>query len=400
MLDSADHPPPPNRPHPPRILLYLDDGLQCGGAEKVAQQLLTRWNELGWEVHLAARHPPEDSFYSVPSGTRCWSLYRPTDTAAPTRRKPSAGRTKLPFMPWPTVRTAVRLLHEARLLRKVLIQANPDILISFLTPGNIKALIASRGLQGRVLISERNDTRHYRYDWIWQVLRRLLYRHADLVTANLVASVDDMKRYVPEERLRFVPNPIDLQPKDRRARPQDSRRILLVGRLVDYKQQDLAIHAFSALAGNFPDWEMDIVGDGPERERLQELAEGLGLSGKIQFHGRQESVSQYYRSAAVFVQPSRVEGTPNALLEAMSHGLPCIVSAQIEACAELIDHEKAAMRFSGAHEELANALEKLMVAPENRRSLGMRASKALAGSTYAVAQQAWEKIALELIKAG
>lgn len=116
------------------------------------------------------------------------------------------------------------------------------------------------------------------------------------------------------------PAPIDIPDRVSLAPPVPAR-FLSVGRLIESKRIDIALRALQSLPNR--DWHFDIVGDGPERTRLAQLACELGLSKNTTFHGFQSS-DPFYRSASLCLFPSTLESTGLVLLESMSHGIPCI----------------------------------------------------------------------------
>ena len=111
---------------------------------------------------------------------------------------------------------------------------------------------------------------------------------------------------------------------------KDPRRcsLLFVGRLVPYKGADMALEALSRVPQDYASKvDLTIVGDGPEMGALQALSRDLGLSDRVRFTGwiPQEETSRYYLQADVFCFPSVREFGGAVALEAMAHGLPCIV---------------------------------------------------------------------------
>lgn len=100
--------------------------------------------------------------------------------------------------------------------------------------------------------------------------------------------------------------------------------IMFVGRLVKVKGVDILLRAFAQLGRS--DAVLVVVGDGPERQNLEKLALSLGISDRVIFTGWRDDASKLVSIADVFVLPSLSEGLPQALLEALAHGVPCIVS--------------------------------------------------------------------------
>ena len=115
-----------------------------------------------------------------------------------------------------------------------------------------------------------------------------------------------------------------LDHSSQRASAANFNVILAVGRLDQGKQFDHLIAAFAMVSDKHPDWHLVILGDGPERSRLEAQAESLGISARVSLPGRAGNMAQWYQRASFFVLSSRFEGMPNALLEALAHGCPAV----------------------------------------------------------------------------
>lgn len=366
-----------------RLAFYLDDGLVCGGAERVARALLRHWVDVGWEVHLISRRGPEADFYPQSQGIKRSALMGTTENKLPAR--PRTVPRRLPG------RSLLRFAFEALLLRRHLKAIAPDIAIAFLTPGNVKLLAAAAGLSCCVIISERIDIRAHRYTPLWRILRRLLYPRAHLVTANISATLDAMAHYVSGHQLVHLPNPVVLPPDEALAVPETSRRIIFVGRLVPQKHPMLLIEALSILKDLCADWHLDILGDGPLHDALVAEIDRCGLQGRVVLHGNVHDVALHFREAAIFVLPSAYEGTPNALLEAMAHALPCVVSDSVACAQPLVVDADAGLTFtSGDSADLARQLVALVEDPLRRKEKGLCARQAITASDSATAFAQWD----------
>jgi glycosyltransferase involved in cell wall biosynthesis len=108
--------------------------------------------------------------------------------------------------------------------------------------------------------------------------------------------------------------------------PKIGFTLLHVGRLSPAKDQESLLRAFALAKGSVPDLQLWIVGDGPLRTTLQELARDLGIDSATRFFGEQADVGPFYGAADLFVMSSVSEGLPMSLLESMSAGLPSVVS--------------------------------------------------------------------------
>ena len=285
---------------------------------------------------------------------------------------------------------------EALLLRRILSRIESPLIVSFGTPLNIITLKASRGLGRRLVISERNDPKRLSRYKSWDVLARKLYNRADLVTANTRRALDDMSAYVDAHRLAFVPNPLVMvtqpEPHNKRASmPSTAPLILNVGRMVWDKAQEVLLEAFALLGDELPDWRLAVVGDGRLENALREQAAGLGICDRVDWHGVVPDPYVFYRNATIFALPSRVEGTPNALLEAMSCGLPVIVSDGAPGPLELVQDGKTGLVVPvNDARALAAALSRLANDGELRDRLGAAARERVSEYDLPRAIASWE----------
>lgn len=264
-------------------------------------------------------------------------------------------------------------IQRIYLLRKSLRRADAPVIVSFIATTNVLTILASMGLGTRVVLSERNDPSKQPLDWPWDALRRWLYRHADAVTANSHGALHSLMSFVPGPKLFFVPNPVNLPPVSIREAPR-KRTILNIGRLSYQKGQDILLQAYAQIVGKKPDWSLTIVGDGPRKQNLYDQASSLGLLDRIEWIDWTSEISRYYEDAQIFVLPSRYEGMPNVLLEAMSFGLPSIVTdASPGPLEHVVDEENGLIVPTEDVGRLASAIIRLTESRELRYRLGVAA---------------------------
>lgn len=211
------------------------------------------------------------------------------------------------------------------MFRKALSYLNAPVVMSLLTGTNLYVLWATRYMNCRVVVSERNDPDLQQIAPEWQALRRSLYREAAAVTSNSAGVLEKLSLFVPEEKLKLLSNPIAVPEISEKAGQQEPR-FVTVARLVHQKGIDLLLAAFASIAHEVPGWTLHIAGDGPLRPDLIAQAERLGIADRVTFHGHVKNPVALLQSCRVFVLPSRFEGMPNALLEAMACGLAPIVT--------------------------------------------------------------------------
>jgi glycosyltransferase involved in cell wall biosynthesis len=230
-----------------------------------------------------------------------------------------------------------------------------------------------------------------------RMLRPHLYRllaHRVVVQTEAVAT-----RTRSEWGLRsvaVVPNAV-LIPAPHGPKP-DNRllRVLSVGRLARQKGHDLLIDAWARLAPQFPNWHLRIVGEGPLRSSLEEQAARLGLSASVSLPGMVQDVAAEYRAASIFVLPSRFEGFPNALLEAMACGCTPIATSDAGASGEVIQPEVNGILVPTENSEaLSDALSQLMLDSKLRQRYSSEAATVAARYAPDRIFRLWRQILME-----
>jgi glycosyltransferase involved in cell wall biosynthesis len=216
---------------------------------------------------------------------------------------------------------------------------------------------------------------------------RIIWKNASAVVANSNGLRQLAVMFDPGFEIPIIPNGVDLDLHKTMEHDWSLPRLLSVGRIVHQKGLDLAMHALGGLKDL--DWEWRIAGDGPELQALQSLAEELGIQDRVLFLGWQsrQQITDGYQQANVFLFPSRHEGMPNAMLEAMASGLP-VVATCIAGNEELVvDGETGYLVPPEDIEALQNALKKLLNDASLRQKMGL-ASRRRAEETYS-----WESTA-------
>lgn len=286
--------------------------------------------------------------------------------------------------------------HETRALRRAIERVDSPLVVSFGTSLNILTLKACRGLGRRVVISERSDAGLQG----WGRLSRRFYDRADVVTANSRGALRGLENFVDPRKLAFVPNPLVLPNGNGNGNggPPLARRpplFLTVGRLVWDKAYDVLLDAFAMLGREFEDWRLSVVGGGHLRDSLATQADALGVAPRVTWHGVVRDPHAFYREASVFALPSRTEGMPNALLEAMGSGLPVVVSDRAPGPLELVEDGVTGLVVPvDDAAALASALSRLARDTDLRRRLGEAARARVSASEHELprALAAWESV--------
>jgi glycosyltransferase involved in cell wall biosynthesis len=223
---------------------------------------------------------------------------------------------------------ALRGLPHMRRLR-------PDAVLAFFgAPSGAAAWFWSFFMQLPYIVSLRGgDVPGFRpYDFarehtLLKPLLRRVWRRAIAVVANSRGLRQLGADFEPRVPIAVIPNGVDMAAFAVEERQWQPPRLLFVGRIVYQKGLDTLLDALSQLTA--ADWELRLVGDGPQLPRLRTLARQYDLNERVHFLGWQDrsALPRLLAESNLFVYPSRHEGMPNAVLEAMASGLPVIATA-------------------------------------------------------------------------
>lgn len=217
---------------------------------------------------------------------------------------------------------------------------------------------------------------------------RLACARASAVICVAAADATDLRErgFVAPERIRHVPNGIDLEvfaPRSQEAARQrlgvsvTARVVGTVARLVPEKAIEVSVAAMREV----PDASLIVIGDGPERERLETQAQRLGL--RVRFLGERADVAQVLPAFDVFVLSSLWEGEPVAVLEAMACGLPVVASATSGAKELVREGQTGHVVPIGDAAALGKAVARLLASAEVRQRMGAAGRTAVAERSYA-----------------
>lgn len=201
-------------------------------------------------------------------------------------------------------------------------------------------------------------------------LLRLIWRYASAIVANSNGLRDLAMKFDSRFEIPVIPNGVDSEVYKSVAYGDTAPRLFSVGRIVHQKGLDLAMRALSGLKDL--DWEWRIAGDGPSMDFLKLYTEELGIHNRVHFIGWQshEQLIEQYQWSNLFVFPSRHEGMPNAVLEAMASGLP-VIASHIAGSEELVLDGETGILFSTEDvEALRVALHKLLTDAPLRQKMG------------------------------
>jgi glycosyltransferase involved in cell wall biosynthesis len=287
------------------VALYIHRlGEKGGGAERIVCELANALASRDFVVHVATWDEPcATSFYPISAGVR-WH--------------------RLGFRPG-----AIDKLRRTSALSTCLREHRIKVLIGFVMSGD-RSVFAAAKMEGvKLIAAERNapDFYEYRYGRTQRLITFACLHLANRITVQFPDYVHGYPASL-RRRIEVIPNPVALA--NRQAHPGQPNAagrftLLSVGRLdLIQKRPHTLVGAFATIARSHPHWDLLIIGDGPAKESLTTLALRCGVADRVRIEPSTRDIFQMYAQAHLFAIPSRWEGFPNALAEALAHGLPAI----------------------------------------------------------------------------
>lgn len=245
-------------------------------------------------------------------------------------------------------------------LRNTLYSVKGDLngFINRAVPSFLRPLV--RNSFGRAYLLNRHRQTHA------ADLRRILVTYDHFVMFG-PPNLEELEYFVPgydREKIRLIPNSIQ-EVAD--SPPRKEKRILWLGRLSrTQKQAELIPEVWRRVCARLPDWQLDVVGDGPDREEMERQIKESGLP-RVNFYG-QQIPDDYYRRAAIFFMTSAFEGFPNTLVEAQSYAAIPVVFDSYPVASWLVEDKKSGFLVEPFNvEAMADRIVDLASHPERTR---------------------------------
>jgi len=217
----------------------------------------------------------------------------------------------------------LNIVKTIKWIRETIYLLKPNTTLVFNKFYGAIVAIATSYVDTPIYITERSSPL-FRWPWHIRIFNRIAYfinSPDGIIAQTNVAAEYQRKYYSKKTVITVIPNPlseIKLYPEIKKE-----KIILAVGRISDpLKGFDRLFFTFSLILNK--DWDLHIAGGDENNKELNKLAENYNISNRIVFLGKVKEIDKIYAKASIFVMPSRSEGFPNSLCEAMASGLPCI----------------------------------------------------------------------------
>ncbi len=339
-------------------ILIIINNLGIGGAERLVVDDINEMLRIGVDVSLITLAPePQKSFYNE-------------------LKLPPEQRVCVPFGSFFNIFSWIKLLHAIRRLK-------PAMVITQLWYANTIGRIAARCVGVPIVLTfEQNvyDTvktkKMFFVDWLLQNLSTKIIAVSQTVKKSLVAhsikksKIDVLYNSVDVSKFEVLNNIFNIK---KEFHISDSAFVFVfIGRLIHQKAVDVLIRAFKTVS---EDSHLIIVGQGREREKLENLVSKTDITSRVTFVGIRNDIPQLLLASGCFVLPSRYEGLPLVLAEACAAGVPIIVS-DFEAAQEVIINEVNGLIVPREDsEKLATAMNRIVKDESLRVKLAAGAKK-------------------------
>lgn len=359
----------PDAAVPVRIAFCITD-LDPGGAERALARLVTGLDRGRWEPRvfcLSSGGALADELQAAKVPVVCFGARR-----------------------WNHVPVLLRLSRELKRFR-------PAILQTFLYHANLAGRIAGRMARIHTIVSgirvaeKRSRARLWLDRWTNRLVR------LNVCVSRAVAAFSAEQSGLAAEKIVVIPNGVDV-PRFAGAAPADlsglgippgSRTLLSIGRLDPQKGLGDLISAAALIIHRFPDAHFLVVGEGPERSRLDEMIREQGLAERVHLAGWRADIPELLAAGTALVLASHWEGLPNVILEAMAAGLP-VVATRVEGTDELvIDGQTGLVVPPRSPNDLAESIEKLLLDPAAAKVMGQ------GGQQRAKSEFTWEAMVVQ-----
>lgn len=345
------------------------DGI-AGGLERMSNALMNELSRRGHEVYFLTLDKKEASSYYPLDSNVTW-------------HKLDLGDYRIKA----SLSTKIKRQKKAYSIIKSI---KPDVILAFQDGAFFNTWLPGKLNSTPVVLCERISPQHFDYTshgkkkfLLWQ-----LYRLANAITIQC-ASYNDMYPKHLKSKLVTIPNPVFQS--NSYAEPKSgvgqTKILLFVGRLSYQKNPEILINAFKSLSKKHPDWELHFAGDGEKQEELKVLSEN---SKHIKFLGNIRDIQHIYTSSHLLCIPSRWEGFPNALSEALAHGLPAIGFKSCGGVRDLIIDEYNGLLCDDNVKDLASNLSLLMGNDSKRAEYGKNAIESVKKYESSLVFDQWE----------
>jgi GalNAc-alpha-(1->4)-GalNAc-alpha-(1->3)-diNAcBac-PP-undecaprenol alpha-1,4-N-acetyl-D-galactosaminyltransferase len=347
----------------------------AGGVERMSITIMNEMIIRGHDVHLLTWDQPDaEAFYPMDHHIIWHKIPGPN----PKTRASIFGR-----------------IHRAIQVRQILRKIKPDLAVGFQFGSFLVAVLYGIGFGIPVVCAERNSPSRYKYQKNEWAFTQFLFMS---FAKGIVVQLDAYKNYYPwylRHKIVVISNPIyPVAATGQKKTETQRKKIISVGRLTYQKNFQILLQAFIKLSSKHKDWDLEIAGSGEDLDELQFMVNQARLGDRVIFRGNlRDDLKEFYRAGNIFALPSRWEGFPNALAEAMSYGLPTLGYCKCDGVSSLIQNERTGLlaEGNGNFDSFVEQLTRLMESEDLRERMGKNAQEDVEAYNPQKIFNLWEK---------
>ena len=278
---------------------FIISGLRDGGAERVITNLARMYSERGYKTIVITFSRGFDE-YPLPEDITRYVLNEPTFNKV----------------------GVIAMVQRYARLRKICKKEKLDVLVAFIGGAITYGILATACLPTKCVISVRNDPQTIYPGLFNRIFSKWLLSKAD----GAVFQTRDAQNWFPiklQKKSTIIFNPLHPSFYDIQCSPE-ADLVITCGRLKRQKNQQMLIESFKDVVKEIPSARLNIYGEGPLEKELLSLVKKYSLENNVFLKGRISDVPSVLAKASLFVLSSDIEGAPNALMEAMAAGVPCV----------------------------------------------------------------------------
>lgn len=278
---------------------FIISGLRDGGAERVITNLARMYCERGYKTIVITFSRREDE-YPLPENTNRYVLNEPTFNKV----------------------GIIAMVQRYARLRKICKKEKLDVLVAFIGGAITYGILATACLPTKCVISVRNDPQTIYPGLFNRIFSKWLLSKAD----GAVFQTREAQNWFPiklQKKSTIIFNPLHPSFYEIQCSPE-ADLVITCGRLKRQKNQQMLIESFKDVVKEIPPARLNIYGEGPLEKELLSLVKKYSLENNVFLKGRISDVPSVLAKASLFVLSSDIEGAPNALMEAMAAGVPCV----------------------------------------------------------------------------
>lgn len=334
-------------------ILVLIDQYKRGGAARVTSTMINGLVQHGYNISLATNNVTQSIGYPVDKNIEILSYY--------------GGESHNKFQ---SIIRHFKLFFSARTCVK---KTHPDVIIAVTYAPYMYVKIATCFSKIPIIAVDHTSFSR-KISWWEDWVRYHFYKYADVLTILTQKDKALLGHRMPNKVV--VYNPLSFPPLDHETARE--KNILVAGRLSFWKIKgiDRIIDIWSRLTDKYVDWILEIAGDGDDKSinYLKTLVSQKGLDNKVRFLGQVHDMKTKLSKTSIFALPSRVEGFPMVLMEAMSQGCACVAFTLGGACNEMMSDGKSGYIVEdGNLDAFSNSLIRLLDNPVRRDNFGKNA---------------------------